>query len=71
MTIKHENGTVTFLKRVGKDFVRSQMTIGSATGIVNKGTSVVKKDDQIIVDDTYFFPAAPEPHRKKQKESDE
>lgn len=70
MNIKHENGMVTFLMRAGKDFVRSQMTIGSATGIINNGKSVVEENDQIIVDDTYFFPSAPE-SRKKKKESDE
>ena len=69
MKIKHENGIVTFLMRTGKDFVRSQMTIASATGIINKGKSVVEENNQIIVDDTYFFPALAEP-RKKQKESE-
>ena len=70
MKIKHEKGIVTFLMRTGKDLVRGQMTIGFATALVNKGTSVVEEDNQIIVDDTYFFPTIPEP-RKKHKESEE
>lgn len=70
MKIKHENGIVTFLMRTGKDFVRNTMTIGSAQGIVNKGNSVIEKDGQIIVDDTYFFPAVAAPKRKKQTEVD-
>ena len=68
MKIKHENGMVTFLMRTGKDLVRSKMTIGSAQGIVNKGKNVIEKDGQIIVDDTYFFPVAVTPKRKKQVE---
>lgn len=69
MKFKHENGMVTFLMRVGKDFVRSQMTIGSAQGILNHGETVIEKDGQIIVDDKYFFPVAA-PKRKKQTEAD-
>lgn len=67
MKIKHENGMVTFVMRAGKDLVRSRMTIGSAQGVVNKGENVIEKDNQIIVDDTYFFPTVAKP-RKKQKE---
>lgn len=71
MKIKHENGIVTFLMRTGKDLVRSTMTIGSAQGIVKKGKSVIEKDGQIIIDDTYFFPAEVAPKsRKKQTEDD-
>lgn len=68
MKIKHENGIVTFLMRTGKDLVRSTMTIGSAQGVLNKGESVIEKDGQIIVDDTYFFPVAVTPKRKKHTE---
>jgi hypothetical protein len=68
MKIKHENGIVTFLMRTGKDFVRSTMTIASAMGIINHGGNVVEENNQIIVDDTYFFPAIPD---RKKKESDE
>ena len=71
MKIKHENGIVTYLMRTGKDFVRSTMTIGSAQGIVNRGKSVTEKDGQVIVDDTYFFPAVAVPKRKKQTEDEE
>jgi hypothetical protein len=71
MKIKHENGMVTFLMRTGKDLVRNTMTIGSAQGIVKKGKTVTEKDGQIIVDDTYFFPAEVAPKsRKKQTEGD-
>ena len=70
MKIKHENGIVTFLMRTGKDLVRSTMTIGSAQGIVNKGETVTEKDGQIIVNDTYFFPAVAAPKRKKKTEDD-
>ena len=68
MKIKHEGGMVTFLMRTGKDLVRSKMTIGSAQGIVNKSENVIEKDGQIIVDDTYFFPVAVTPKRKKHTE---
>jgi hypothetical protein len=68
MRVKHENGMVTFLMRTGKDFVRSTMTIASAMGIINHGKNVVEENNQIIVDDTYFFPAIPD---RKKKESDE
>lgn len=67
MYIKHENGIVTYLMRTGKDFVRSTMTIGSVLGIVNNGETVVEKDGQIIVDDTYFFPAVATPKSRKKK----
>lgn len=67
MKIKHENGMVTFVMRAGKDLVRSRMTIGSAQGVINKGKNVIERDNHIIVDDTYFFPAVAKP-RKKQKE---
>ena len=72
MNIKHENGIVTFLMRTGKDLVRSTMTIGSAMGIVNKGKEITENDNQVIVDDTYFFPAlATSKSRKKQTEEKE
>ena len=68
MKIKHESGMVTFLMRTGSDLVRNQMTIATAQGIVNKGKTVVEKDGQIIVDDTYFFPAMPKPRKKNVEE---
>lgn len=60
MKIKHTNGMVDFTMRTGKDIVKSQMPISYANGIVSKGKEVVEKDNQIIVDDTYFFPAEAE-----------
>lgn len=65
MKIKHEHGSVTFIMRAGKSFVRHKMSITSAQYIVNTGKEVVEKDGQIIVDDTYFFPIDPEPKNKK------
>lgn len=71
MKIKHENGMVTFIMRAGKDLVRSRMTIGSAQGVVNKGKTVVERDNHIIVDDTYFFPVAAKPRKKQMEEGAE
>lgn len=71
MKIKHENGMVTFVMRSGKSLVRSQMTIGSAMGIVNTGKEVIEKDNQIIVDDKYFFPIRTTHKKHKKVESDE
>lgn len=71
MKIKHENGMVTFLMRTGKDFVRGQMSIGYAQNKINLAKEIVEEDNQIIVDDKYFFPVAVEPKsRKKQTEGD-
>lgn len=70
MKIKHENGMVTFVMRTGKDFVKSQMPIGSAQAIVSTGKSVTEKDGKIVVDDTYFFPAESTPKGKKQVKED-
>ncbi len=69
--IKHENGMVTFLMRTGKDFVRSQMTIGSANAKIVRAKTLEEKDGQLIVDDTYIFPVVAAPKRKKQTEGDE
>lgn len=69
MKIKHENGMVTFIMKTGKSLVRSQMTIGSAMGLVNHGNNVVEKDGQIIVDDTYFFPVHIS-HKKHKKHTE-
>lgn len=70
MKIKHENGMVTFVMRTGKDFVKSQMPIGSAQAIVSTGKSIAEKDGKIIVDDTYFFPAEPTLRGKQQVKED-
>ena len=71
MKIKHTNGIVTYLVRAGKDLVRSTMSLSSASAIVKNGKNVVEKDNQIIVDDHYFFPAEaekPAPKRKNKTE---
>ena len=69
MKIKHENGMVTFLMRAGKDMVKNQMPIEYAQSIVDKSEAVTEKDGQIVVDNTFFFPAVV-PKRKKQTEVD-
>lgn len=71
MKIKHCDGNVTYTMRAGKDLVRSTIPLSSACAIVKNGKNVVEKDDQIIVDDHYFFPAEAEktaPKRKKKTE---
>ena len=71
MKIKHTNGMVTFVMRTGKVKVKSEMPIANAIGIVNHGKNVVEKDNEIIVDDTYFFPAVIEPKTHKKPKADE
>ena len=70
MKIKSENGNVTFVMKTGKDKVRSTMTINEAMLIVKSSDNVVERDNEIIVDDKYFFPAEIEitPRKKKAKE---
>ena len=68
MKIKHENGMVTFLMRTGKSFVRHKMSITSAQLIIDGATDVIEKDGQIIVNDTFFFPAVITPKRKRRTE---
>jgi len=71
MKIKHTNGMVTFVMRTGKVKVKSEMPIANAIGIVNHGKNVVEKDNEIIVDDTYFFPAVIKPKTRKKPKADE
>ena len=70
MKIKAENGMVTFIMRAGKDKVRSKMTLGEANRIVSSGKNVVETEIDIIVDDTYFFPAEPEKKPRKKKDDE-
>lgn len=59
------NNVVTFKMKTGKDLVRSQMGVAYAQSIIARAKEVVEKDDEIIVDDTYYFPI--EPHKTKKK----
>ena len=70
MKIKSENGMVTFVMRTGKDKVRSKMSIGEANRIINTGKDVVETATEVIVDDTYFFPAELEKKPRKKNVSD-
>ena len=67
MNIKSENGMVTFVMRAGKDKVRSTMPLSDANRIISLGKNVVNTATEIIVDDTYFFPAEPEKKATKKK----
>ena len=71
MKIKHNGGMVTFVMRTGKVKVKSEMPIANAIGIVNHAKNIVEKDNEIIVDDTYFFPAEIEPKTRKKPKADE
>lgn len=71
LKIKDNDGMVTFIMRVGNDFVKSQMTLGSAMNILSTGkeTETVDPNYPIAVDDKYFFEAEPvyEENDKKKK----
>ena len=61
MKIKHEKGTVTFVMRTGKTFVKSTMPLATAKKTVKLGKEVEETDKrgcgiELCVDDTYFFP---------------
>lgn len=75
MNIKCENGMVTFVMRTGKDFVQSQMPLGSALAIQRNGKEIEETDKrgcgkEICVDDTYFFPIEPEKPVKTTKKAE-
>ena len=63
MKIKHTDCRVTFVQRVGKDkFVKSETNLAFAHAILNRGKEKELSDKrgygmEIVVDDTYFFPA--------------
>ena len=59
----NHNNVVTFKMKTGNDLVRSQMGIAYAQSIVARAKEIVEKDNEIIVDDTYYFPV--EPKKKK------
>lgn len=65
--IINTNGIVTFKMRTGKDLVRSQMGIAYAQSIVAKAKSVVEDNDEIIVDDIYYFPIENTKTKKKEE----
>jgi uncharacterized Zn finger protein len=64
------NNVVTFKMRTGKDLVRSQMGIAYAQSIIARAKEVIEKDDEIIVDDTYFFPIEPTKKKKAEEVTD-
>ena len=64
--IKHENSIVTFKMKTGKDLVRSMMGLAYATSIVARSKNIVEKDNEIIVDDMYFFPIEIKKNKKKE-----
>lgn len=63
MKIKSTNGKVTYAMRVGKKtFVKSEMTLAQAKAILKRSKESNLSDTrgygmEIVVDDTYFFPA--------------
>jgi uncharacterized Zn finger protein len=61
------NNVVTFKMKTGRDLVRSEMGIAYAQSIVAKAKTVVENGDEIIVDDTYFFPIEPIKTKKKEE----
>ena len=60
----NKNNVVTFKMKTGKDLVRSQMGLHYANTIVAKSKNIVKLDDEILVDDMYYFPVE-NPKKKK------
>ena len=71
MTIKSENGMVTFRMRAGKDMVRNQMPPHVAKGILARAKTVDKRDGECVVDNLYYFPIETPPKRKKKENKDE
>lgn len=60
MKLISENGNLTFTMRAGKDLVKSQMPLKEGIKLINNSTNVVETDNEVIVDDKYFFPAEKE-----------
>ena len=61
MKIKHEKGTVTYVMRTGKAFVKSKMPLAYANSLLKRSKDVKESDErghgiEICVDDKYFFP---------------
>ena len=63
MKIKHTKNRVTYAMRVDKDrFVKTETSLAFANAILNRGKEKELSDKrgygmEIVVDDTYFFPA--------------
>lgn len=65
-----DNGTVKFIMRVGKDFVKSSMPIKNAEKIIEEGKiskSNKHKGFNICVDDKYFFATESETKKSAKK----
>ena len=67
--ISHNN-VVTFKMKTGNDLVRSQMGIAYAQSIVARAKGIVEKDNEIIVDDTYYFPVETKKKKTEKVEED-
>lgn len=70
MKLITENGMVTFVMRVGKDKVKSKMSIAEAYRIMKSGKEVVETETEVIVDDKYFFPVELEKKSRKKKDDE-
>lgn len=71
MKLKAINGTVTFIQKAGKDFVKHLMPVASAEKIVKNGkTSHSDKFEgfPLCVDDTYYFAATAPKSKTESKE---
>ncbi len=63
--LKSENGKVTFKMKTGKDLVRNTMILAYAQSILARAKSVVEIDDEVLVDDLYYFPVEKIARKKK------
>ena len=52
----NNNNIVTFKMRTGNDLVRSKMGIAFAQSLIARAKNIAEVGEEIIVDDTYFFP---------------
>ena len=73
--IKHVKGTVTYVMRTGKTFVRSTMPLATAKSIMNSSGNVEETDKrgfgiEICVDDKYFFPIVKKATQETNKEEE-
>ena len=61
------NGVVTFKMKTGNDLVRSKMGIAYAQSIIARAKNIEEKSNEIIIDDTYYFPIYPKKNHKKEE----
>ena len=55
-TLISTNNVVTFKMRTGRDLVRSKMGIAYAQSLIARAKDIKEVGEEIIVDDTYYFP---------------